>query len=317
MQEAEAAKAKAAKKSKNSAIRGSFEDDLEMDMAEAWVHEHGKEDADERSGDLEAFFKAYERLTGGNAQNGVMKGLEAEFCGWERYTKGFGSRLLEAYGYEKGLGLGSRADGIIEPVKAFKYTPGRGLDYINTAKVKSVYKQDADVALQLREAAQQLKDATGEAGDEEWQGAFKLASSINVSEDGSVMRNTGRVTSFDEWKKARAEERKLEKAVDNYNSLTMGEKVEPEKKKTKQEVAQEEALEEAQNQRLRVAFLQKRMKDAQRAFERNRHTDRHIASQAKAIVDECKAELGDAHADASVAESKMHLQMKKNKKFKF
>ena len=59
------------------------------------------------------------------------------------------------------------------------------------------------------------------------------------------------------------------------------------------------------------------MKDAERAFNRNRQKDPHIAAQAKAIVDECKAELGDAHADASQAEAKMHLQKKKAKKFKF
>jgi len=295
--------------------------DLAMDMAEAWVHEHGNEDEDDRSGDLEKFFKTYENLTGGRQQNGVMDGLEAEFCGWERYTKGFGSRLLEQYGYEKGLGLGARAEGIVDPIKAFKFKHGCGLDYVNTAKVKNHVKQQQDLGLQLREAAQKVKDATGECGDEEWQGAFNLASSINVNEEGRVVTNMpGRVTNFEQWKQARAEEKKIDAAVDSYNALISGQGGQAEKKepkKTKQEEMKEEALEEAQNQRLRVQFLQKRMKDAEKAFARNRVTDKNIAAQAKAIADECRAELGEAQQDSKAAEEKMHKQIKKAKKFKF
>jgi len=59
------------------------------------------------------------------------------------------------------------------------------------------------------------------------------------------------------------------------------------------------------------------MKDAERAYNRNKGTDRHIAAQAEAIMAECKAELGDAAGDAKAAEARMHIQKKKTKKFKF
>ena len=36
---------------------------------------------------------------------------------WERYTKGFGSRMLEKMGYQEGQGLGPQGTGITEPIK--------------------------------------------------------------------------------------------------------------------------------------------------------------------------------------------------------
>ena len=192
---------------------------------------------------------------------------------------------------------------------------------MNTAKVKQVYKQDADIGVAIREAAQKVKDASGDCGDAEWQGAFNLANSIKVQDDGSVKRTAagagGKVTSFDEWRRVLAEENNYDKAVESYNSLAKGEKVAKEKPKTKEELRSEEAVEEAANQRLRIKFLQTRMKDAERAYNRNMQRDPHIAAQAKAIVEECKAELGEANKDATQAEAKMHLQKKKTKKFKF
>jgi len=229
--------------------------------------------------------------------------------------------MLEQFGYEKGLGLGSRAEGIVEPVKALKFIPGRSLDYINSVKVANCKKQKADLGVALREAAERLKEATGEAGDEGWNGAFALASSININSDGATTKPPapgGRITSFDQWKQARAEERKIDAAVDNYNRVVTGEKAPaPEKTKTKSEAAKDEAIEEANSQRLRVVFLQKRMKDADQAFQRNRFTDKHIAAQAQAIAEECRAELAEARTDSAQAETNLHKTIKKNKKFKF
>jgi len=59
-----------------------------------------------------------------------------------------------------------------------------------------------------------VADASGQAGDAEWQGAFNLASSINITDGGTVaVQNRGPITSFEQWRQARAEERKIEKAV--------------------------------------------------------------------------------------------------------
>jgi hypothetical protein len=40
------------------------------------VHDHGDERADDRTSDIELFFKRYETMTGGSGQNGVLHGLE-------------------------------------------------------------------------------------------------------------------------------------------------------------------------------------------------------------------------------------------------
>lgn len=56
---------------------------------------------------------------------------------WERHTKGFGSRMMQRYGYVIGTGLGQNGEGIIVPISAQILPAGRSLDH----------------CMQLREAA--------------------------------------------------------------------------------------------------------------------------------------------------------------------
>lgn len=56
---------------------------------------------------------------------------------WERHTKGFGSRMMQKYGYVIGTGLGQNGEGIIVPISAQILPAGRSLDH----------------CMQLREAA--------------------------------------------------------------------------------------------------------------------------------------------------------------------
>lgn len=51
-----------------------------------------------------------------------------QFGAWEKYTNGFGSKLLAKMGYEIGKGLGKQADGIINPIQPVIYPPGKSLD---------------------------------------------------------------------------------------------------------------------------------------------------------------------------------------------
>lgn len=48
---------------------------------------------------------------------------------WEKHTKGFGSRMMQKYGYVIGTGLGQNGEGIIVPISAQILPPGRSLDH--------------------------------------------------------------------------------------------------------------------------------------------------------------------------------------------
>lgn len=54
-----------------------------------------------------------------------MRKTGKEFGSWEKYTKGFGMKMLQQMGYQPGKGLGKEGQGIVLPVEAFK-REGRG-----------------------------------------------------------------------------------------------------------------------------------------------------------------------------------------------
>lgn len=51
------------------------------------------------------------------------------FGEWEKFTSGFGSKMLKKLGYQEGQGLGKRSDGRIEPVEAKIYVTGKSIDW--------------------------------------------------------------------------------------------------------------------------------------------------------------------------------------------
>lgn len=55
-------------------------------------------------------------------------------AGWEKHTKGFGSKMLSKMGYERGLGLGKKCQGVATPMESVvghKPLPsGLGLDFV-------------------------------------------------------------------------------------------------------------------------------------------------------------------------------------------
>lgn len=59
------------------------------------------------------------------------------FGEWEKFTSGFGSKMLQKFGYELGKGLGKNGEGIIEPVQAKIYIPGKSLDFNMNAVERS------------------------------------------------------------------------------------------------------------------------------------------------------------------------------------
>lgn len=56
---------------------------------------------------------------------------------WEKHTKGFGSRIMQKYGYVIGTGLGQNGEGIIQPVTAQVLPSGRSLDHCMELREKA------------------------------------------------------------------------------------------------------------------------------------------------------------------------------------
>lgn len=64
------------------------------------------------------------------------KAVEKDFGRWEKHTTGFGSKMLAKMGWKSGTGLGSKGEGIVNPVKATKHTEfGKGLSHMQVSKV--------------------------------------------------------------------------------------------------------------------------------------------------------------------------------------
>ncbi|EGD72021.1 hypothetical protein PTSG_00037 [Salpingoeca rosetta] len=60
----------------------------------------------------------------------VMDAADADFGSWEQYSKGIGSKILAKFGYKHGQGLGSDAQGRVNPVPVQVLPQGKSLDYI-------------------------------------------------------------------------------------------------------------------------------------------------------------------------------------------
>ena len=58
----------------------------------------------------------------------AVSGEQAEtYRAFEKYTTGFGSKILQKFGYVEGYGLGKRGEGIVEPVAAYQRPKRAGL----------------------------------------------------------------------------------------------------------------------------------------------------------------------------------------------
>lgn len=62
--------------------------------------------------------------------------LDTRLGGWEKYTKGMGSKLMLKMGYVIGSGLGKNSEGRVEPVETYILPQGKSLDYCMNLREK-------------------------------------------------------------------------------------------------------------------------------------------------------------------------------------
>ena len=56
---------------------------------------------------------------------------------WEKYTKGFGSKMMQKFGYVLGTGLGNNNEGIVVPIQIQILPPGKSLDHCMELREKA------------------------------------------------------------------------------------------------------------------------------------------------------------------------------------
>lgn len=102
---------------------------------------------------------------GSQAFANKMRRTGKEFGSWEKYTKGFGMKMLQQMGYQPGKGLGKEGQGIVMPVEAFKregrgalgsYGPERSK---KAQELRPHYDEEEEEEEKFREQLQQWKKA--------------------------------------------------------------------------------------------------------------------------------------------------------------
>ena len=62
--------------------------------------------------------------------------MDRDFGKWEKFSSGFGSKMLSKMGWKQGKGLGVGGEGIVNPVKAVGHKEfGKGLAHMQIKKV--------------------------------------------------------------------------------------------------------------------------------------------------------------------------------------
>lgn len=93
---------------------------------------HSSSDSDDDTSDSDQELDETDALQKPN-QNGIHQ-TPIE---WEQHTKGFGSRIMQKFGYIIGTGLGKNGEGIVQPVSAQILPAGRSLDHCMELREKA------------------------------------------------------------------------------------------------------------------------------------------------------------------------------------
>lgn len=127
---------------------------------------------------------------------------------WEKHTKGFGSRMMQKFGYVIGTGLGQNGEGIIVPISAQILPPGRSLDHCMELraqangdkdlfsverKLKHRKKKQEQINVKAYEREKQKTDVFSFINDNIFSNVSSSSSTSNQTPE-TVLKNNGAAT---------------------------------------------------------------------------------------------------------------------------
>ncbi|XP_017460710.1 PREDICTED: zinc finger CCCH-type with G patch domain-containing protein-like, partial [Rhagoletis zephyria] len=155
----------------------------------------------------------------------------SSFGEWERYTSGIGSKLLLKMGYTSGTGLGSRAQGILNPIESYVFPPGHSLDACFTLKAESERKKldieevmkekKKERRLEAKRAKQYEKAVEKSREKAENNSVFRLLDDMFHSGSSSASASTSASSSFGSSKKQKVKSEPSRNQTKNLDAKSL------------------------------------------------------------------------------------------------
>lgn len=113
---------------------------------------------------------------------------------WEKYTKGFGSKMMQKFGYILGTGLGNNGEGIVDPIQIQILPAGKSLDYCMELRERADGDKDlfnVDRKWKKQQKKQEVVNARAYERERQSSNVFNFLNDTILSAMGSVRETNG------------------------------------------------------------------------------------------------------------------------------